>query len=243
MPVFFVTTGFATALTHSAARQPRLPRLQRRPRRPAGGLSLGWRKQVLGTGKIHPSHRATTSATPRSATCSKVCVALPEEMENRLWAQRRLQRRHLPPNSSKRHVPLTDETRGLLARSVANCVFRLRLGLQAFDFRRQLDRQPQLALSGGEVMEGSGPAADGSASRSLPATHWSLIATAREGRGGCGGGADALCRAYWQPLYAFARRRGEGQDEVRTCAGLLSDFIGRGDPSARRRSGAVRSYS
>ncbi|MFN0129769.1 MAG: RNA polymerase sigma factor [Verrucomicrobiales bacterium] len=65
----------------------------------------------------------------------------------------------------------------------------------------------------------------------FPPTHWSLIAAARDGSERDAAAAlDALCRAYWQPLYAFARRRGVLQDEAPDCVQeFLSDFIERGD--------------
>jgi len=65
----------------------------------------------------------------------------------------------------------------------------------------------------------------------FPPTQWSVIASARDGsERDAAAGLDALCRAYWQPLYAFARRRGSPQDEAPDCVQeFLSDFIARGD--------------
>ncbi len=65
----------------------------------------------------------------------------------------------------------------------------------------------------------------------FPPTHWSLIAAARDGTERDAAAAlDALCRTYWQPLYAFARRRGVPQDNAADAVqGFLSDFIERGD--------------
>lgn len=53
----------------------------------------------------------------------------------------------------------------------------------------------------------------------FPATSWSLVRRVREGDGRAAGEAlDALCRAYWRPLYAYARggglARADAQDAV-----------------------------
>lgn len=65
----------------------------------------------------------------------------------------------------------------------------------------------------------------------FPTTHWSRIARA-------GGQADSearaalegLCRDYWFPLYAFARRRGSSPHEAEDIVqGLLADLLERGD--------------
>ena len=40
-------------------------------------------------------------------------------------------------------------------------------------------------------------------------THWSVVLAAARGQGEEGREAmEALCRAYWYPLYAYLRRRG-----------------------------------
>ena len=65
----------------------------------------------------------------------------------------------------------------------------------------------------------------------FPTTHWSLVARAggRDDPAACAA-LEGLCRDYWFPLYAFARRRGlpaqEAEDAVQ---GLLADLIARGD--------------
>ena len=49
----------------------------------------------------------------------------------------------------------------------------------------------------------------------FPPTHWSVVFTA--GHGGSTDAADALadlCRTYWYPLYAFARREGHPPEEA-----------------------------
>jgi RNA polymerase sigma-70 factor (ECF subfamily) len=46
-------------------------------------------------------------------------------------------------------------------------------------------------------------------------THWSVVLAARQPEGGGGAAAlEALCRAYWYPLYAFIRRRGYAPAEA-----------------------------
>jgi RNA polymerase sigma-70 factor (ECF subfamily) len=65
----------------------------------------------------------------------------------------------------------------------------------------------------------------------FPTTHWSRIAHA-------GGQVDAkaraaleeLCRDYWFPLYAFARRRGSSPHEAEDVVqGFFADLLERGD--------------
>lgn len=62
-------------------------------------------------------------------------------------------------------------------------------------------------------------------SEGFPRTGWTLVLEA--GQGGRQA-LEQLCRAYWTPLYAFARRRGSGsdaaQDEVQ---GFLLSFLER----------------
>ncbi len=46
-------------------------------------------------------------------------------------------------------------------------------------------------------------------------TQWSVVLKARDGKGSAARAAlDELCAAYWQPLYAFARRLGHSADEA-----------------------------
>lgn len=46
-------------------------------------------------------------------------------------------------------------------------------------------------------------------------THWSVVRTAgAEGSAAATAALEALCRSYWPPLYAYARRRGHGPDEA-----------------------------
>src|ERR1019366_4911838 len=65
----------------------------------------------------------------------------------------------------------------------------------------------------------------------FPTTHWGRVLRAgaptdREGRDAL----EQLCRAYWYPLYAFARRQGldrEGAGDL--VQGFLTDLIERRD--------------
>jgi DNA-directed RNA polymerase specialized sigma24 family protein len=51
---------------------------------------------------------------------------------------------------------------------------------------------------------------------SFPATRWSIIAAAAAGgdRSAARTALDELCRLYWFPLYAFARRKGLGPEDA-----------------------------
>jgi RNA polymerase sigma-70 factor (ECF subfamily) len=55
-----------------------------------------------------------------------------------------------------------------------------------------------------------GPITD--ASRQFPSTHWSLVK--RAGRAQDREALDELCSAYWYPIYAFIRRKGNGPDQA-----------------------------
>lgn len=72
------------------------------------------------------------------------------------------------------------------------------------------------------------------------ATRWSLIVRAR-GEGALARAAmEALCRAYWFPLYAFARRNGSSRHDAEDLTQaffthvLASDFIARAEPEKGR---------
>jgi DNA-directed RNA polymerase specialized sigma24 family protein len=79
----------------------------------------------------------------------------------------------------------------------------------------------------------------------FPTTRWSRIARA----GGppdndARAALDELCRDYWFPLYAFARRRGLSPEVAEDIVqGFLTDMIERGDiGGADRSKGRFRSY-
>jgi RNA polymerase sigma factor (sigma-70 family) len=69
------------------------------------------------------------------------------------------------------------------------------------------------------------------AANRFPTTHWSRVLQAadptdQESREAL----EQLCRAYWYPLYAFARRRGVDTDEAADLVqGFLADLIERRD--------------
>jgi RNA polymerase sigma-70 factor (ECF subfamily) len=71
-------------------------------------------------------------------------------------------------------------------------------------------------------------------------TRWSLIVRAR-GEGAVARAAlEALCRAYWFPLYAFARRSGASRHDAEDLTQaffshvLASDFVARAEPEKGR---------
>lgn len=83
---------------------------------------------------------------------------------------------------------------------------------------------------------------DASPEARFPTTRWSRVA--RSGDPADREAMAGLCRDYWFPLYAFARRRGlapaEAEDAVQ---GLLADLIERGDLAGLDRSrGRLRSF-
>jgi RNA polymerase sigma-70 factor (ECF subfamily) len=55
-------------------------------------------------------------------------------------------------------------------------------------------------------------------------THWSIVLAARDGGSGADGALESLCRIYWPPLYAFARRRGFGPPDAQD---LTQEFFAR----------------
>lgn len=55
-------------------------------------------------------------------------------------------------------------------------------------------------------------------------THWSVVLAARGGSPQAGEALAQLCRAYWYPLYAYARRRGH---DHHTAQDLTQEFFAR----------------
>jgi RNA polymerase sigma-70 factor (ECF subfamily) len=67
----------------------------------------------------------------------------------------------------------------------------------------------------------------GSGARFLT-THWSQIRAAAGSSAEARAALDALCRASWYPLYAFARRRGHARDEAHDLVqGFFASFLAR----------------
>ena len=76
-------------------------------------------------------------------------------------------------------------------------------------------------------------------------THWSLVVAARGQKTPQSADAlEKLCRAYWYPLYAYVRRRGQSPEDAKDLtqeffARLLErDWVGRAD----RQKGRFRSF-
>jgi RNA polymerase sigma-70 factor (ECF subfamily) len=75
-------------------------------------------------------------------------------------------------------------------------------------------------------------------------THWSLVLIAQGQSAGAEEALEELCRIYWLPLYAFARREGSGPEEARDLTqGFFELLLKRRDlDSARSEKGRLRSY-
>ena len=75
-------------------------------------------------------------------------------------------------------------------------------------------------------------------------THWSLVLTAQGQSAAAEKALEELCRIYWRPLYAFARRQGGDPEEARDVTqGFFELLLKRRDlDAARREKGRLRSY-
>ncbi len=83
--------------------------------------------------------------------------------------------------------------------------------------------------------------------RQFMTTHWSLVDAARPGEVGhtrVREALEALCRAYWYPLYAFVRHRGHSAQDAQdlTQAFFCQIIEAGGFASADRTKGRFRSY-
>ena len=79
----------------------------------------------------------------------------------------------------------------------------------------------------------------------FPTTHWSRVAAARNLVDPASRAAlESLCRIYWFPLYAFARRRGHSPHEAEDIVqGFLADLLERADLASLDRSkGRFRAF-
>jgi len=71
----------------------------------------------------------------------------------------------------------------------------------------------------------TGQGADTKQRNYFPTTHWSLVAaTRRNETTRVQAALDSLCRAYWYPLYAYARRRGYTAEDAED---LTQEFFAR----------------
>src|SRR5262245_12264357 len=75
-------------------------------------------------------------------------------------------------------------------------------------------------------------------------THWSLVLIAQGQSAAAEAALEELCRIYWRPLYAFARRQGYDPEEARDLTqGFFELLLKRRDlDTARREKGRLRSY-
>src|ERR1043166_9290451 len=75
-------------------------------------------------------------------------------------------------------------------------------------------------------------------------THWSLVFAAQGRSAAAEAALEQLCRIYWRPLYAFARRQGCDPEEARDLKqGFFEVLLKRRDlDAARREKGRLRSY-
>ena len=75
-------------------------------------------------------------------------------------------------------------------------------------------------------------------------THWSLVLAAQGQSAAAEAALEELCRIYWRPLYAFARRQGFDPEEARDLTqGFFELLLTRRDfDAARKEKGRLRSY-
>lgn len=75
-------------------------------------------------------------------------------------------------------------------------------------------------------------------------THWSLVLIAQGQSAAAAEALEELCRIYWRPLYAFARRQGSDPEEARDLTqGFFQLLLTRRDfDAARKEKGRLRSY-
>lgn len=75
-------------------------------------------------------------------------------------------------------------------------------------------------------------------------THWSIVLDAQSESPTAQEALEKLCRIYWRPLYAFARRQGCDPDEARDLTqGFFQLLLTRRDlDTVRREKGRLRSF-
>lgn len=78
----------------------------------------------------------------------------------------------------------------------------------------------------------------------FPTTRWSLISSVRDDDLGANDALAELCQAYWQPIYAYARKRGNAADQAEDLTQgfftklLEKDYVAQAD----RRRGRFRTF-
>src|SRR5215813_12080043 len=85
--------------------------------------------------------------------------------------------------------------------------------------------------------------ADGGA-MGFTTTHWSIVLQSQDETPAAQKALEILCRTYWRPLYAFARREGLAREEAQD---LVQEFFARllehrNLNTVRREKGRLRSY-
>lgn len=80
--------------------------------------------------------------------------------------------------------------------------------------------------------------------RAFPNTHWSIVLTARQTSPESVAALEAICQAYWYPLYAFVRRSGQSPHDAQdlTQAFFCHLLEKRLLDSADREKGRLRSF-
>ena len=75
-------------------------------------------------------------------------------------------------------------------------------------------------------------------------THWSVVLTAQGESQAAHEALEKLCRTYWRPVYAFARRQGCDHEEAQDITqGFFALLLERRDlDTLRREKGRLRSY-
>lgn len=58
------------------------------------------------------------------------------------------------------------------------------------------------------------PTPDHESPRAFPVTRWSVVAAARRSSSGASAALEIICRDYWYPLYAYARRSGRSSHDA-----------------------------
>jgi len=90
----------------------------------------------------------------------------------------------------------------------------------------------------------SSESSSGDTPRSFPNTRWSVVLTARQPSPESAAALEALCRAYWFPLYAYVRRCGQSPEDAQD---LTQEFFcrlleKRWLDSADREKGKLRTF-